>query len=68
MPNSSKIKIVGKRTRPDSPEECVRRAWRLQQQAERLSPYPPARGFVFKARTWQDYEIWRRLQSNPRLW
>ena len=62
------MKIVGKRRRGATPEECLGRAWRLQQQAELLSPYPPARGFVFKARTWADYEAWRRLQSNPRLW
>lgn len=68
MLDSSQIKIVGKRTRGDTPQECLRRAWRLQQQAERLSPYPPARGFVFKAKTWADYEAWRRAQSNPRLW
>ena len=68
MRDDAKIKMVGQRTPPVSPDECLRRAWRLQQQAERLSPYPPARGFVFKAKTWADYEAWRRLQSNPRLW
>lgn len=68
MLEHSSIKIVGKRRPPLSPAECLHRAWRLQQQAERLSPYPPARGFVFKARTWADYEAWRRAQTNPRLW
>jgi len=62
------VKIVGKRTRPGSPEECLRRAWRLQQLAERLSPCPPAHGFIFKARTREDYEAWKGRQTNPRLW
>jgi hypothetical protein len=68
MLDASKYKIVGRRTRSGTPEECLRRAWQLQQQAERLSPYPRARGFIFKARTREEYEAWRRGQSNPRLW
>jgi hypothetical protein len=67
------MKIVGKRRTseslsPISPEEALARATVLQQQAERLNPYPRPRGFVFKARTWEEYERWRKSQSNPRLW
>lgn len=67
------MKIVGKR-RPSTeivaipPDEALRRAAILQAQADRLNPYPRPRGFVFKARTWEEYESWRKAQSNPRLW
>ncbi|MEI9896844.1 MAG: hypothetical protein WDN28_24065 [Chthoniobacter sp.] len=70
--NSSRpksIKIVGTRRRqPASPAECVARALVLQRQMEAMNPYPKPRGFVFKARTRQDFEQWRRVQDNPRLW
>ena len=67
------VKIVGKRRTSDdlasvSPEEAFRRATVLQAQAESLNPYPRPRGFVFKAKTWDDYERWRKAQRNPRLW
>jgi hypothetical protein len=51
-----------------TPEEALRRAWALQQQTDKLNPYPRPRGFVFKARTREEYENWRRSQTNPRLW
>jgi hypothetical protein len=67
------MKIVGKRRTsedlsPISPGEALARATILQDQAERLNPYPRPRGFVFKARTREEYERWRKSQSNPRLW
>jgi hypothetical protein len=67
------MKIVGKRRTtqdltPDTPENALRRAAVLQAQAELLNPYPKPRGFVFKARTWEEYERWRKAQKNPRLW
>jgi hypothetical protein len=53
------MKTVG--TRPTSnnaaflmPAEAVARAQILQAEAERLNPYPRPRGFVFKARTWEE--------------
>jgi hypothetical protein len=69
----SDVKVVGtRRTTLDSEElsplEAFRRAHVLQQQADLLNPYPRPRGFVFKARTWEDYARWRREQTNPRLW
>ena len=67
------MKIVGHRHRSDDPApllpaEAVRRAGVLQAQAELLNPYPRPRGFVFKARTREEYERWRKEQPNPRLW
>ena len=53
---------------PISPEEALRRAAILQAQAELLNPYPRPRGFVFKAKTREEYDLWRKAQSNPRLW
>jgi hypothetical protein len=67
------VKTVGRR-RPRAevsaltPEEALTRAAILQHQAELLNPYPRPRGFVFKARTREEYERWRQAQENPRLW
>jgi hypothetical protein len=67
------VKIVGKRRTSDdltpvSPAEALRRATILQTQADLLNPYPRPRGFIFKAKTREEYECWRKAQSNPRLW
>jgi len=67
------MKIVGHRHRSDgatplTPEEALRRASVLQAQAELLNPYPRPRGFVYKAKTREEYELWRKAQANPRLW
>ena len=67
------VKVVGKRRTsedrtPLPPEEALLRAAVLQAQADLLNPFPKPRGFVFKAKTWQEYERWRKAQSNPRLW
>lgn len=67
------MKIVGHRKRSDEaaflpPAEALHRASVLQAQAELLNPYPRPRGFVFKARTRDEYERWRKAQTNPRLW
>lgn len=67
------MKVVGRRRISDdaelfSPEEALRRALILQDQAELLNPYPRPRGFVYKAKTREEYEQWRQAQANPRLW
>jgi hypothetical protein len=67
------VKVVGKRPTSDdvipiAPEEALRRAMILQAQADLLNPYPRPRGFVFKAKTREEYERWRKAQDNPRLW
>ncbi len=61
------IRSVGRR-RVRTPQENLQRAEELQEFAESRSRFPRPRGFVFKARTREDYERWRRSQSNPRLW
>lgn len=57
-----KIKIVGKRRPPKTPEEFYALGARLDAEAKALQ-VKRRRGFVFKARTWDDLERWenRRL-------
>jgi hypothetical protein len=63
------MKIVGSRLHlPVSPAQAVRRAERIIDEANRLAPHPKPRGFVMKAKTWQEYAAWRLAQTNPRLW
>jgi hypothetical protein len=67
------MKIVGKRRTSDDltplpPDEALRRATILQAQTDLLNPYPRPRGFVFKAKTREEYKRWRKAQNNPRLW
>ena len=63
------MKIVGKRRQqPETPAEYLARAHVLQCQLDQLNPFPKPRGFVFKARTWEEYDRWRNAHPNPRLW
>ena len=65
------MKIVGQRTGRylrDDPVACYFRAEKLIQDMDRINPFPRPRGFVYKAKSWEDYAAWRRAQSNPRLW
>lgn len=67
------VKIVGKRRTsedlaPISPAEALRRATILQAQADLLNPYPRPRGFVFKAKTREEYERLAHSAEHPRLW
>jgi hypothetical protein len=57
-----KTKTVGKRTAPKTPEEFHALGATLDLDSKALGP-SRARGFVFKARTWQDLERW----ENDRL-
>lgn len=68
MEATGPMKVVGSRKPPVTPAECRRRALILQRQADRLNPYPKARGFVFRAKSWEQYAEWRKQQDNPRLW
>jgi len=63
------MKTVGSQHRfPTTPAQAVRRAERIIAEANRLAPHPKPRGFVVKAKTWDDYTAWRLSQTNPRLW
>jgi hypothetical protein len=62
------IKVVGRRKLPATPAECLRQAHVLEMELNQLNPYPRPRGFVFRAKTWDDYATWRKEQKNPRLW
>jgi len=62
------MKVVGNRGAPRTPAEAFERAAVLEAEANVLNPFPRERGFVFKARTWEDYAHWRRNQTNPRFW
>ena len=61
-------KVVGNRRRAADPASCHRRALALMREAEKICPFPRPRGFVFKARTWEEYEAWKKAHPNPRLW
>ncbi len=63
-----KIKTVGHRAAPQTPAEFHAAGARLFQAAVAMHPWPRPRGFVFKARTREDYERWRAAQDNPWLW
>ncbi len=63
-----RTKTVGSRRKASTPEEFHARSWRLEREIRLLNPFPRPRGFVFKARTWEDWHRWRAAQENPRLW
>jgi len=63
-----KIKFVGRRIPPQTPAEYHAAGARLYRAARVMNPWPRPRGFVFKAKTWDEYEAWRAAQKNPWLW
>ena len=69
MQGSPQNRVV--RERPPqigSPAQYLRRAEALIAEMDRLNPWPRPRGFVQCFRTHEDYEVWKKQQSNPRLW
>ncbi len=62
------MKIVGKRRPLSTPAEFHERSRLLEREIDLLNPFPRPRGFVFKARTWAEWEQWRRRGDNPRIW
>jgi hypothetical protein len=68
MWESPKIKVVGRVVPPATPEEAVRRAHILELEVDALNPFPRPGGFLKKFKTYEDYEAWRKSQTNPRLW
>ena len=59
------IKIVGRRKRPKTPAEFHALGAQLDREAQLIAPLPRKRGFVFKARSWDELEQWQmsRLKS-----
>ncbi len=68
MWDAAKTKGAGSRRPPTTPEDAFGRAQVLQRQLEIIHPYPRPHGFVFKARTREEYDAWSKAQLNPRLW
>lgn len=66
---ATQVKIVGTRRQgPATPAEYLARSRVLQDQLNALNPFPRPRGFVFKAKTWEEFDRWRNAHANPRLW
>ena len=57
-----KTKTVGKRKTPKTPEEFHALGAKLDLEAKIVGP-EPRRGFVFKARTWEELERWEKNRS-----
>jgi len=63
-------KVVGRRKAPRTPTEFHALGAQLDREAKVIGP-PRARGFVFKARTWEEFERWdnewriRRARRKP---
>ena len=63
------LKVVGSRRQSGATAaEYLARASSLQDQLNALNPFPRPRGFVFKAKTWDEFDRWRNAHANPRLW
>ncbi|CAN5230706.1 hypothetical protein BH20VER2_BH20VER2_13240 [soil metagenome] len=57
-----KTKTVGQRKPPATPEEFHALGAKLDLEANIVGP-PRPRGFVFKARTWEDLERWETKRA-----
>jgi hypothetical protein len=69
--HNSNMKIVGQRTGGQASNDPVAnyfRAEKLIQDMNLINPFPRPRGFVYKAKSWEAYAVWRQSQANPRLW
>lgn len=60
-----KVKTVGNRSKPKTPAEFYALGAKLDLQARVIGP-PRKRGFVLKARTWEDLERWEKARSVER--
>jgi len=62
------LKIVRRRPAPSTPEEFHRAGAQMDREIDRVTPQARRRGFVFKARTWDDLALWeaRRMIDPPR--
>jgi hypothetical protein len=59
-------KIVRGRKPPQTPEEFYELGAQLDAEAKILSPLPRQRGFVLKARTWEELESWQKKRLRAR--
>ncbi len=53
-----KSKVVGHRKAPETPEEFYALGARLDRELAVVRPFHRKRGFVFKARTWDELAKW----------
>ena len=53
-----KLKVVGHRKTPKTPQEFYALGARLDRELAVVRPFSRKRGFVFKARTWDDLAKW----------
>jgi hypothetical protein len=53
-----KSKVVGHRKAPQTPQEFYALGARLDRELAVVRPFHRKRGFVFKARTWDDLARW----------
>jgi hypothetical protein len=63
------VKIVGRRKRPATPEEFHALGAQLDREAQSIASGQRERGFVFKAKSWDELEQWQlnRLRARHRL-
>jgi hypothetical protein len=63
-----KSKVVGHRKTPQTPQEFYALGALLDRELSIVRPFSRKRGFVFKARTWDDLAKWesQRLVSEHR--
>jgi hypothetical protein len=54
----NEIKIVGRRKTPRTPAEFHALGARLDRELSIVKPFARKRGFVFKARTWDEFGRW----------
>lgn len=69
MQDTPQVRVVRERS-PEigGPAQYLQRAETLIAEMDRLNPWPRPRGFVQRFRTHEEYEAWKKQQSNPRLW
>jgi hypothetical protein len=62
-----RVKAVGSRRPPETAEEFLITAERINSELSLLVPAKRPRGFVMKFRTPEEYQKWKAEQTNPWL-
>jgi hypothetical protein len=57
-----KTKVVGRRKAPESPAGFHSEGAKLDLELTKVRPFSRKRGFVFKARTWDELANWESLR------